>query len=213
MIGSYDSSLKEVTTEFKSHFIEPDPVSVDTDGTQVETRDSIQARHHIYDEYKIYDISLSRVVVESLVSSSFRHEMQTRFSHNPNFDDFPGQVYSVMILDACNSSTILDIDGAENSFKDIILSDFQGENIYSLVTSTLKYVKFMERGYSLPQNPSSSLIKKETTPSCDYFNRTMYNHLDKAKDMERWYHLKDLKLLCANPDYSPYDPIGVCGIF
>ena len=37
LLDYYDYSLKEVITEFESRFIEPDPVSVDTDGTQVET--------------------------------------------------------------------------------------------------------------------------------------------------------------------------------
>ena len=40
----------------------------------------------------------------------------------------------------------------------------------------------------------------------------MYNHLDKVKDMERRYMLKDPKLLRADPSYSLYGPIGVCGI-
>ena len=64
-------SLKEVTTEFKYHLIEPDPVSINTNGTQVETRDSIQARCYALTEYEIYDISLSCLVVEFLLSSSF----------------------------------------------------------------------------------------------------------------------------------------------
>ena len=200
LTDSHFFSLKEVTTEFESRLIEPAPVYVTTNGTDVETRDSIQARHRAHDEYEIYDISLSRLVVESLLSSSFRHEIQTRFSHVSGFDDLPGQVYFMMILDACNSSAVLDIDGAEKSFHEMTFSDFQGENVSSLATSALKYVKVMEGGYALPRNLSSSLTKKATASSCDCFNRTMYNHLDKANDMERRYQLKDSKLLRADPD-------------
>ena len=88
-----------------------------------------------------------------------------------------------MILDACNSSAVLDIDGAEKSFAQMTLSDFQGENVSSLATSALKFIKVMEGGYALPRNLSSSLIKKATTSSYEYFNRTMYNHLDKVNDI------------------------------
>ena len=116
--------MKEVTTEFKYRLIEPDPVSVNTNGTQVETRDSIQARHRAYDENKIYDISLSRLVVESLLSSSFWYEIQNCFSHISSWDDFPGQFHFMMILNSYNLSALLDIDGAEKNFKDTILSHF-----------------------------------------------------------------------------------------
>ena len=75
LTDSHAFSLKEVTTEFGSRLIEPDPVSVNINGTQVESGDSIQARHRAYDEYEIYDISLSRLGVESLLSSSFCHEI------------------------------------------------------------------------------------------------------------------------------------------
>ena len=80
-----------------------------------------------------------------------------------------------------------------------------------LATSALKYIKVMEGGYALPRNLSSSLIKTNTL-SCDYFNRTMYNHLDKVNDMERRYMLKDPKILRADPSYSLYGHIGVCEI-
>ena len=121
LTDSHAFSLKEVTTEFESRLTEPASVSVTTNGTEVETRDSVQARHRAYDEYEIYDISLSRLVVESLLSSSFLHEIQTRFSHVSGFDDLPGQVYFMMILDVCNSSAVLDIDGAEKSFEQMTL--------------------------------------------------------------------------------------------
>ena len=90
MIDLHAFSLKKVTTEFESRLIEPDPVSVTTNGTQIETRDSIQARHRAYDEYEIYDISLSRLVVDSLLSLFFRNEIQTRFSQISGF--FTSQV-------------------------------------------------------------------------------------------------------------------------
>ena len=106
----------------------------------------------------------------------------------------------MMILNSYISSAVLAIDGSEKSFKDTTLSDFQGENVSSLATSALKYVKVMEGGYALPRNLSSSLTKKATASSCDCFNRTMYNHMDKANDMERRYQLKDSKLLRADPD-------------
>ena len=116
------------------------------------------------------------------------------------------------ILDACNSSTVLDIDGAEKIFKEMTLSDFQGENDSSLATSALKYIKVMEGGYTLPRNLSSFLIKKATVSSCDYFNRTMYNHLNKAKDIERRHQLKDPTFFRTDPDCFIYGTIGVCGI-
>ena len=83
LTDSYAFSLKEVTTEFESRLIEPALVSVTTNSTEVETRDLIQARHRAYDEYEIYYISLSRLVVESLPFYSFRHEIQTLFPMFP----------------------------------------------------------------------------------------------------------------------------------
>ena len=92
------------------------------------------------------------------------------------------------------------------------LSDFQDDNVSSLATSALKYIKVMEYRYALPRNLFSSLIKKTTSSSCDYFNRTMFNHLDKSKDMERLYQLKYPKLLRVDPDYSIYGHVGVYDI-
>ena len=117
---AHSFSLQDVIAEFqdrsrtpKTEF-EPDLIT--------ETKLSIASRLKSYDEYEQYDFALSRLVVESIVTTSFRRKVETRFSHEDDFDDLPGQVYFMMILEACNASASLDIDGATNKFRDLSLS-------------------------------------------------------------------------------------------
>ena len=116
----------------------------------------------------------------------------------------------MMILEACNSSASLDIQGAENSFKSLSLSDFPGEKVSELATSTLKFIKVMENGYALPVDLGSGLIKKITSSASTYFNRTMFNALDHALEMERRFRTKDPTLQHLDPSYSKYDSKKYC---
>ena len=116
---AHSFSLHDVIAEFqdrsrtpKTEF-EPDLIT--------ETKLSIASRLKSYDEYEQYDFAFSRLVVESIVTTSFRRKVETRISHEDDFDDLPGQVYFMMILEACNASASLDIDGATHKFRDLSL--------------------------------------------------------------------------------------------
>lgn len=57
-----------------------------------------------------------------------------------------------------------------------------------------------------------SLVKKVTTLVSSYFNRTMFNILDYAIEIEQRLHIKDLTLLRFDPSYFKYSYIRVCEI-
>ena len=118
----------------------------------------------------------------------------------------------MMILEACNASASLDIDGATNKFRDLSLSSFPWENVSDLATTALKLIKIMDGAYAMPVNIGSTLIRKVSTSSCQYFNRTIFGHLDKARQMESMYKIKNPMLLKADHLYSRYGPIGICGL-
>jgi hypothetical protein len=95
-------TIDAVTAEYESRQVEPIPVLV----AAVETPECIQARFRTYDEYEKLDIAFSRLLVEYLVSPDFRDKVKHRFSHVIGFEFLPGQIYFMMILDACNASVI-----------------------------------------------------------------------------------------------------------
>ena len=76
----------------------------------------------------------------------------------------------MMILDACNTSAAINIEGAEKSFKALTLSDFPGENVSDLVTVALKYIKIMSGAYVHPPKLGTLLLLKMCKSSSDIFN-------------------------------------------
>jgi hypothetical protein len=50
---------------------------------------------------------------------------------------------------------------------------------------------------------------KYTKTECEYFNRKVFDRLDKVKDMEDKYKLEDPASITNNPGYQEYGPIGV----
>ena len=87
--------------------------------------------------------------------------IKTQYPHVDDFKEFPGQVYLMIILEVCNSFASLDIQGAENSFKSLSLSNFPGENVPELVTFALKYIEVIENRYALPVDIGLGLIKRQ----------------------------------------------------
>ena len=207
---AHSFSLQDVIAEFQDRCRTP-KIKFEADlftVTQLSKASALKA----YDEYEQYDFALSRLVVESIVTTSFRRKVETRFSHEEDFDDLPGQVYFMMILEACNASASLDIDGATKKIRELSLSSFPGENVSDLATTALKLINIMDGAYAMPVNIGSTLIRKVSNSSCQYFNRTMFGHLDKARQMEIMYKIKNPMLLKADPLYSRYGPIGICGL-
>ena len=109
--NSHALTYTEVLDQHSSRMFVSSP---DTDAsTGNETPASIIKRFKEYDEYELDDIVFSRLVVESCVSARLRLEVETRFSHMEDFDDLPGQVYFMLVLDTCHASAASDIGSKE----------------------------------------------------------------------------------------------------
>ena len=67
------------------------------------------------------------------------------------------------------------------------------------------------KNHSKNTEVSAQLMEKVTGTSCEYFNPTMFNLMDKARVMEdKVGESKDPATLTADPDYSKYGPITLC---
>ena len=98
--------LKGVIYEFNSRMESPSPKFLqDLHGNDsaVESPESISSRLRGYDEYERYDIAFSRLVIEALISPTYRETVKTRFSHHKDFTELPGQIYFMMVLSACKT--------------------------------------------------------------------------------------------------------------
>ena len=73
-----------------------------------------------------------------------------------------------------------------------------------LATVALKLIKTMDGVYAMLVNYGYSLIRIVSNSSCEDFNRSIYGHLNKAREMENTYKIKNPKLLKADPLYSRY---------
>ena len=74
-----------------------------------------------------------------------------------------------------------------------------------LATTALKLTKTMDGAYAMLVNDGYSLIRKVSNSSCQDFNKTIYGHVNKAREMENTYKIKNPKLLKADPIYSRYE--------
>ena len=93
-------SMSQVRDEYDTRMVQPSAIfEIDSTGaiTTTETSTSKLIRKKAYDKYERYDIAILRLIVESLLSPSYRETINTRFSH---FEELLGQVYFMMVLDA-----------------------------------------------------------------------------------------------------------------
>jgi hypothetical protein len=67
----------------------------------------------------------------------------------------------------------------------------------------------MKSGYALPIRVGSKLLMKCKKTECEYFNRKVFDRLDKVKDTKDKYKLADPASLTNDPRYHEYGPIGV----
>ena len=79
-------TLDDVMQEHDSRLTEP-PAILDLSG--VETAESVVACHRAYDNHELYDMALSRLAIEALLTARLREEVRTRFSHFSDFEDLP----------------------------------------------------------------------------------------------------------------------------
>jgi hypothetical protein len=202
-------TVEDVTAEHVSRLNEPVPIMSPLGG--VETRASKIARFKCYDVYEKYDFALSRLVVESLLSVEFREKLRVRYSHHPGFRTLPGQIIFMMVLDTCNASVEMDIEGAKISFNALSLSAFPGENVSAFATLALKLIKVMMGDWAMQINTGSTLLTKVVKTESTLFNHRMYTKLEDVLRMEQQYHLKNPKLLMKDPLFVQHGPIGCCG--
>ena len=89
-------TLEAVKDEHTVRMNEPDPAyELDASGvpTTTETAKSKEDRFTCYDMYETNNVQLSRLIVDSLISSTLRLQVMTRFRHDPEFENYPGSVY------------------------------------------------------------------------------------------------------------------------
>ena len=140
-------TLDEVIAEYESRMAdEPFPIK-DQNGDELPS--SIIARFKCYDEYELCDLALSRLAIEALISSTLRDKIQVRFGHHSEFDDFPGQIYFIMVLEVSNASVAQDIEKAAEYYKELNLATYPGQNISDFATDALRHIKIMQGGYAL----------------------------------------------------------------
>jgi hypothetical protein len=162
-----------------------------------------------FDSYEIDDITLSRLVVESLLTSAFYEKIFIRFGHRTDFKTLPGSCLLLMALETCNASVSHDIDGATSSFGELSLDSYPGENVSDFATESLRLIKIMAGGYALPVNTGSRLLIKVSKTSCEEFNRKIFTLLDDVKTMEYRYKVLDPLQLTKDADYVRFGPIAL----
>ena len=162
-----------------------------------------------YDLYELDEITLSRMLFESLLSPEFYEKIFIRYGHQDNFHEIPGSVLVVMALETCNASVSHDIDGAAKAFDALKLDTYPGENITNLTTEALRLLKIMQGGYALPFHTGSRLLMKVTKMSSKEFNRKVFALLDPVKEMEYKYKVLDPKSIKSDPEYKTYGPVAL----
>jgi hypothetical protein len=135
--------------------------------------------------------------------------MRVRYDHELNFWDYPGGVLVMMALEISNASVSLDIEGGKDRLDELTLSKYPGEGISALCSDAQKQIKVMQSRYALPIRVGSKLLMKSTKTECEYFNRKVFDHLDKVKEMKDNYKLADPASLTNDPGYHEYGPMGV----
>ena len=203
-------TIEQVMNEHASRLTQPAPEFDDNDD---ETVTSISSRFRCYDKYEKFDISLSRRVLETLLSQDIKATIRIKYGHLSNFKSLPGQVIFMMALDVSNASAIQDIDEATIAFKTLNLSTYPGENIVDFATEAQRLIKIMCTGYALPYKTGSSLLAKVEKTSSNYFNQQIFRYQSQVKIMERAIGpLVDPKSIIRHPDYPTYGPLGLCAL-
>ena len=147
------------------------------------------------------------------MTSALDAKVLIRYEHYEDYEDLPGQVYFMMVLDICNASADHDIEAATKSFGTLTLADYPAENIDDFATEALRLIKIMQGGYALPYNLGSDLLNKVSTTSCPYFNRKVFTFLDSVTAMEdKVGASRDPQLITKDPDYKEYSPIALCSL-
>ena len=118
----------------------------------------------------------------------------------------------MMSLDV-NASTIQDIDGATQAFKQLTLTSYPGENVVDFATEAQCLIKIMSMGYALPYKTGSVLLTKVEATGSSYFNQQIFHYQSQVKLMERSVGpLVDPKSIAQHVDYPTLGPLGLCAL-
>lgn len=187
----HNFTVEQVTTEFNRR-LDADP-----------------STNEAYDPYELDEITMSRTLVESLITAEFFDKIFIRYGHQDDFQDVPGSVLIATALETCNASVSHDIDGAAKAFEDLSLDNYPGENITNFTTEALRLLRIMQGGYALPVHTGSRLLMKVTKTSSEEFNRKVFALLDPVKETEYKYKVLDPKAIKSDTDYKTYGPIAL----
>jgi hypothetical protein len=108
-----------------------------------------------FNNCKLDEVAMSRLVVESLITSSFYEKVIIRFGHRKDFKDLPGSILFLMALETCNSLVSYDVHKAESDFANLSLDQFPGENISNFATEAQRLVKKMGGEFVIPIHTGS----------------------------------------------------------
>lgn len=117
----------------------------------------------------------------------------------------------MMVLEVCHASFSSKMDDAAIKLEERELSAFPGENINKFANEAQRLIKIMKDRYALPYQLGSKIVTKLCATQSLYFNRNMFNVLDKVLAMKNAHgpH-RDPKLLESSSDYVEYGPLGTC---
>jgi hypothetical protein len=191
----HNFTVEQVTTEFNRRL-----------GADPSTNEA-------YDPFELDEITMSRTLVESLITGESFEKIFIRYGHQDDFQNVPGSVLIAMALETCNASALHDIDGAAKAFEDLSLDNYPGENITNFTTEALRLLRIMQGGYALPVHTGSRLLMKVTKTSSEEFNRKVFALLDPVKEMEYKYKVLDPKAIKSDTDYKTYGPIALISTF
>ena len=203
----YKFTAKQVIDQFELRCKEPAPEIDSVTGDEIET--PRQLRFETYDEYELDKFGLSRLVVESLLTTSLLKRITTKFGNDENFETYPGQVLFMMALDTYNASVQRDVAGAQAKFDNLTLDTNPGEDVTELATEALRLIHILSGLYALPINLGSKLLKKVMNTPSEFFNHKMYMLLDEARTLETKYRLLDPVSMGNDPNYTKYGPYAL----
>ena len=132
---------------------------------------------------------LSRLVVESYLTTSFFEKIVVRYGHRQDFKDLSGACLLVMALETCNASASLDVDEATAALAALTLDSYPGENVSDMLNEALRLIKVMKTAFMIPNNTGSCLLPKLTKTSSEEFNRKIFHLFDQVENMEYKYKM------------------------
>ena len=177
--------------------------------TEFHFRNDFSIDHSAFDSYERDEIMLSRLVVESYLSTSFFEKILVRYGHRQDFKTLSGACLLVMALETCNASASLDVDEATAALAALTLDNYPGENVSDMMNEALRLIKIMKTAFMIPNNTGSRLLQKLTKTSSEEFNRKIFHLLDQVKNMEYKYKMLTPTKLLQDAEYPKYGPIGL----